>query len=123
MSLITPPIQNDKGFHLYLKIETPSKIIQSSLEDRLHIELKNILSKYFDIKLDHYYVFNPQGSSGSYILAESHANYHTFPEYNYIVIDIYSCVSKINLINLKEEVLSLFEEHNLLGFDISYREN
>jgi len=40
-------------------------------------------------KFHHY--FNPQGLSLVYILAESHISIHTWEEYNYISIDMYTC--------------------------------
>lgn len=35
--------------------------------------------------------FNPYGLSIVYILAESHISIHTWEEYNYISIDMYTC--------------------------------
>ena len=35
--------------------------------------------------------FNPYGLSLIYILAESHISIHTWEEYNYISIDLYTC--------------------------------
>ena len=35
--------------------------------------------------------FNPQGLTGFILLAESHISIHTWPELNYVAIDIFSC--------------------------------
>jgi S-adenosylmethionine decarboxylase proenzyme len=35
--------------------------------------------------------FTPHGCSVVYLLAESHISVHTFPEKNYIAMDIYTC--------------------------------
>lgn len=35
--------------------------------------------------------FNPQGISGVLIIAESHISVHTWPEYEYAAIDIFTC--------------------------------
>ena len=35
--------------------------------------------------------FKPQGITGFILLAESHISIHTWPEMNYIAIDIFSC--------------------------------
>jgi len=40
-------------------------------------------------KLEHQ--FEPQGCSLLYLLSESHISVHTFPEKNYIAMDIYTC--------------------------------
>jgi S-adenosylmethionine decarboxylase len=38
-----------------------------------------------------YHKFNPQGLTGVLLLAESHISFHSWPEYNYISIDIFTC--------------------------------
>ena len=35
--------------------------------------------------------FEPQGCSLVYLLSESHISVHTFPEKNYVAMDIYTC--------------------------------
>ena len=35
--------------------------------------------------------FEPQGISILYLLSESHISIHTFPERNYIALDLYTC--------------------------------
>jgi S-adenosylmethionine decarboxylase len=35
--------------------------------------------------------FNPQGVSGVVIIAESHLSIHTWPEYGYAALDIFTC--------------------------------
>jgi len=51
--------------------------------------------------------FQPQGMTGIVLLAESHIAIHTWPEFNYIALDIYTCGDKANpfkaLEYLKEE--------------------
>ena len=38
--------------------------------------------------------FDPQGLTGVVLLAESHISIHTWPEINYIAIDIFTCGKK-----------------------------
>ena len=40
------------------------------------------------------YKFNPQGITGIVLLAESHIAIHSWPEINYLAIDIFSCGEK-----------------------------
>ena len=35
--------------------------------------------------------FSPQGATAIVLLAESHVSIHTWPEYNYAAIDVYTC--------------------------------
>ncbi len=52
--------------------------------------------------------FEPQGITGVVLLAESHLSLHSWPEYNYIAIDIFTCgdraVPKKALDYLKKEL-------------------
>jgi S-adenosylmethionine decarboxylase len=39
--------------------------------------------------------FSPQGISGVAVIAESHISIHTWPEYNYVAIDVFTCGQKV----------------------------
>ncbi|MEM2883639.1 MAG: adenosylmethionine decarboxylase [Nitrososphaerales archaeon] len=38
-----------------------------------------------------YHQFEPQGVSGFYLLRESHFSIHTWPEFRYAAVDVFSC--------------------------------
>lgn len=59
-------------------------LFESAKESNLHI---------VDYK---FHKFDPIGISGVLVLAESHLTIHTWPEYNYIAIDVFTCGNKIN---------------------------
>lgn len=40
--------------------------------------------------------FNPYGVSGAVIIAESHLAIHTWPEYGYAAVDVFTCGDTIN---------------------------
>jgi S-adenosylmethionine decarboxylase len=40
---------------------------------------------------DSFYQFTPQGVSGVVIIAESHISIHTWPEYNFAAVDVFTC--------------------------------
>lgn len=40
--------------------------------------------------------FNPQGVSGVVVIAESHLTIHTWPEYGYAAVDIFTCGEKVD---------------------------
>jgi S-adenosylmethionine decarboxylase len=43
-----------------------------------------------------FHQFKPFGVSGFYLLRESHLSIHTWPEYSYFTVDIYSCGDERN---------------------------
>ncbi len=38
-----------------------------------------------------FFQFNPQGVTGIFLLKESHISIHTWPEYGYAAVDIFTC--------------------------------
>ena len=40
---------------------------------------------------DSFHRFSPQGVSGVVVIAESHLSIHTWPEYGYAALDIFTC--------------------------------
>ena len=40
---------------------------------------------------DSFYQFEPQGVTGTVLLAESHLAIHTWPEYGFVSVDVYVC--------------------------------
>jgi S-adenosylmethionine decarboxylase proenzyme len=82
---------------------SPGKHMICDLHNIRNTELMNSLSGIRDVvdgicdqyafsvlgKLEHQ--FSPQGCSLVYLLSESHISVHTFPEKNYIAMDIYTC--------------------------------
>lgn len=43
-----------------------------------------------------FHEFNPFGISGVVVIAESHLSIHTWPEYRYAAVDIFSCGDVLN---------------------------
>lgn len=43
-----------------------------------------------------FHKFNPQGVSGIVVISESHLSIHTWPEYGYAAVDVFTCGEKVN---------------------------
>lgn len=43
-----------------------------------------------------FHTFNPHGVSGVIVIAESHLSIHTWPEYGYAAVDIFTCGDIVN---------------------------
>jgi len=46
---------------------------------------------------DFFHKFNPHGISGILVISESHFSIHTWPEYNYAAVDLFSCGDSLNM--------------------------
>ena len=43
-----------------------------------------------------FHVFNPWGVSGAVVISESHLTIHTWPEYGYAAVDLFTCGDTVN---------------------------
>jgi S-adenosylmethionine decarboxylase proenzyme len=43
-----------------------------------------------------FHVFNPHGVSGVVVIAESHLTIHTWPEYGYAAVDLFTCGDEVS---------------------------
>jgi S-adenosylmethionine decarboxylase len=43
-----------------------------------------------------FHKFSPQGVSGVVVIAESHISIHTWPEYGYVSVDVFTCGTVID---------------------------
>lgn len=66
--------------------------------------IKNVIEKNLTVvqKVEH--KFHPQGETIVFILAESHFTLHTYPENNYISLDIYICNLNTDLSKIIDEI-------------------
>lgn len=51
-----------------------------------------------------FHTFNPHGVSGVVVIAESHLAIHTWPEYGYAAVDVFTCG---NLVNPEKAIQSI----------------
>jgi S-adenosylmethionine decarboxylase len=79
------------GRHLLLELYDCSSEVLNSLESvkRALVEAaKRAEATIIDVV---FHEFNPFGISGVVVIAESHLSIHTWPEYRYAAVDIFSC--------------------------------
>ncbi len=82
---------NALGKHLLLELKECNRevlddltFLQDTLVSAAEEAGATVLEKYF-------HQFAPQGVSGAVLIAESHLSLHTWPEYGYAAVDIFTC--------------------------------
>jgi S-adenosylmethionine decarboxylase len=84
------------GRHLLLELHDCSSEVLNSLESvktAMVDAAKRAEATIIDVV---FHEFNPFGISGVVVIAESHLSIHTWPEYRYAAVDIFSCGDTIN---------------------------
>jgi S-adenosylmethionine decarboxylase len=79
------------GTHLLVELRDCNPEIIRNIEevrDALVSAAKEAKATIVDIS---FHQFNPFGISGMVVIAESHLSIHTWPEYNYAAVDIFTC--------------------------------
>jgi len=56
--------------------------------------------------------FNPHGISGVIVIEESHFTVHTWPEYGYCALDIFTCGHLINNYSALQHIVTSFKARN-----------
>ena len=60
--------------------------------DRIHSFMRQAAERIGATVLgSSFHRFAPQGVSGTVVISESHLSVHTWPEYGYVAVDIYTC--------------------------------
>ena len=86
---------NALGKHLLLELKDCRKEVLNDL-DFLRSAMVTAADECGATVLgDSFHPFEPQGVSGVVIIAESHLSIHTWPEYGYAAIDIFTCGNNV----------------------------
>ena len=60
-----------------------------------------------------FHLFNPHGVSGVVVIAESHLSIHTWPEYGYAAVDLFTCGDDIKPEKAFEHLKKLLEAQSV----------
>lgn len=101
------------GNHLIVELyECEPAVIddQKFVEEKL-IEATNIAGATMVESVIH--TFNPHGISGVIVIEESHFSVHTWPEYGYCALDIFTCGDEIDYYSALHYLKKEFKAKNL----------
>lgn len=65
-----------------------------------------------------FHKFSPHGISGTVVIAESHVAIHTWPEYGYAAVDIFTCGETIDPWVIQEYLKEGFESGNVSSMEM-----
>lgn len=85
--------------------------IENSLLDATKASKATIISHNF-------HKFSPYGVSGIVVIAESHVAIHTWPEYKYAAVDIFTCGETIDPWVIQEQLKEYFESKNVSSMEM-----
>ena len=87
---------NALGRHLLVELHDCNKEALNDLGLLRNVMVKAAIDCGAVVLGDSFHHFNPQGVSGVVIIAESHLSIHTWPEYGYAAVDIFTCGTFVN---------------------------
>lgn len=65
-----------------------------------------------------FHKFSPHGVSGTVVIAESHVAIHTWPEYGYAAVDIFTCGETIDPWVIQEHIKEHFKSANVSSMEL-----
>lgn len=84
------------GAHLLAELKDCNPAILKSLDEVRDALVSAAIEAKATIVDISFHEFNPFGISGMVVIAESHLSIHTWPEYGYAAVDIFTCGDLIN---------------------------
>ncbi|BCB95162.1 S-adenosylmethionine decarboxylase proenzyme [Dissulfurispira thermophila] len=100
------------GTHLLVELrDCNPEILKdlSKVKDALVSAAKEAMATIIDVS---FHEFNPFGISGMVVIAESHLSIHTWPEYGYAAVDIFTCGDIIKPEVAAHYLIAQFESKN-----------
>jgi len=98
---------NALGSHLLVELRECNPEVLNNLEQVRTIMVSAAQEAKATVVDSSFHEFNPFGISGMVIIAESHLSIHTWPEYGYAAVDIFTCG---NVIKPQEAAAYLVEK-------------
>ena len=88
---------NSLGLHLLLELRDCDKLILDNVEYIKESMVGAAREAGATILGENFYKFSPVGVTGVVLVSESHLCIHTWPEYGYAAVDIFTCGDSFRL--------------------------
>ena len=87
---------NALGRHLLVELYDCDREVLNDLDLIRDVMVKAAIDCGAVVLGESFHHFNPQGVSGVVVIAESHLSIHTWPEYGYAAVDVFTCGTSVN---------------------------
>jgi S-adenosylmethionine decarboxylase len=87
---------NALGRHLLVELNDCNREVLNDLDLLREAMLTAAIQSGAVVLGDSFHRFSPQGVSGVVVIAESHLSVHTWPEYGYAAVDVFTCGTTVN---------------------------
>jgi S-adenosylmethionine decarboxylase proenzyme len=85
------PVRSALGQHSLFDFHGCDAAVLRATEQLREEMLKTVRAAGGTIVNDTFHTFSPHGVSGVIVIAESHVTLHTWPEFGYAAVDVFSC--------------------------------
>jgi S-adenosylmethionine decarboxylase len=86
---------NALGRHLLVELHDCDKEALNDLDFLRRVMVDAAIDCGAVVLGESFHRFSPQGVSGVVIIAESHLSIHTWPEYGYAAVDVFTCGTSV----------------------------
>jgi len=93
-------------YECHSEIINDAKSVEEKLVEAVKISGANVVQSVI-------HKFNPHGISGVVVIEESHFSVHTWPEYGYCALDIFTCGDEIDCYSALQYLKKEFQAKNL----------
>jgi len=103
---------NALGRHLLVELHDCNREVLDATDTIRDVMLKAAIDCGAVVLGSQFHHFNPQGVSGVVVIAESHISIHTWPEYGYAAVDVFTCGTAVNPQIAAEVLIEKLEAKN-----------
>ncbi|MFE3576046.1 adenosylmethionine decarboxylase [Lysinibacillus sp. NPDC059133] len=104
------------GHHILLELHDCNDALLNDVQQIKKIMCQAAHKAKATIVIEHFHHFSPYGVSGVVIIQESHLTIHTWPEYGYAAIDVFTCNSKLALQDAVQYITEQFNAGNVTQY-------
>lgn len=103
---------NALGRHMLLELKDCNREALNDLSFLREVLLSAAREAGATVVGEAFYRYAPQGISGVVLIAESHIFLHTWPEYGYAAVDIFTCGDTVKCDTAAEVVIAMLQSQN-----------